>query len=210
MTILYFLFFVTLKVLNISLLIKVTIMKKTVLLLLLLCITGWSSAQVRKINTKKSSITWIGKKVTGEHKGLLTFKDGSLTFKNKKITGGTFIVDMTTLSNKDQTGKDKVKLEGHLKSADFFDTEGFTTSKLVFKSVTPKPKGTYGITADLTIKGKTNPVRFDLLTKGKTATADLSIDRTKYGIQYGSGSFFDDLGDRTIYDEFHLIVKLSY
>lgn len=185
-------------------------MKRTILIILLLCLTGLGSAQVRKINTKKSSITWTGKKVTGEHVGSLQFQDGSLTFKNKKITDGNFSVDMTTLTNTDQTGKGKTKLEGHLKSTDFFDTEGYKTSKMVFKTVTPKPKGVYSVTADLTIKGKTNPVKFDLITKGKTATADLTIDRTKFGIQYGSGSFFDDLGDRTIYDAFDLHVKLAY
>ena len=86
---------------------------------MVLCATI-SYSQVKKINTQKSSIHWIGKKVTGEHGGTLKFKEGSLTFKNKVIAGGSFVVDMTTLTNTDQTGKDKEKLEGHLKSADFF------------------------------------------------------------------------------------------
>lgn len=179
-------------------------------ILVVLCFVNLTSAQVKKISIKNSTITWIGKKITGEHKGILTFKEGSLLFKNKKLSGGNFTVDMTSLSNTDQSGKGKEKLEGHLKSVDFFDTNGFPTSKLTFKTITAKGKGVYTIVADLTIKGKTNPVTFDLTTKGKTATADLIIDRTKFGIQYGSGSFFDDLGDRTIYDEFELYVKLTY
>lgn len=177
---------------------------------MLLCLTEISIAQVRKINVKTSSITWVGKKITGEHQGTIMFKEGSLTFKNKAIVAGNFSVNMTTLNNTDQTGKGKEKLEGHLKSSDFFATDDFKTSTLVFKTIKSKGKGIYGIAADLTIKGKTNPVTFDLVTKGKTATADLVIDRTKFGIQYGSGSFFDDLGDRTIYDEFELHVKLNY
>jgi polyisoprenoid-binding protein YceI len=184
-------------------------MKKFLLVIMVVCATI-SYAQVRKISTQKSSINWTGKKVTGEHGGTLKFKNGSLTFKNKAITGGSFVVDMTTLSNTDQTGKDREKLEGHLKSSDFFDTEGYPTAKLVFKSVSAKSKGNYAVKADLTIKGKTNPVAFNLITKGKTATAALTVDRTKYGIQYGSGTFFDDLGDRTIYDEFDLNVNLSF
>ncbi|WP_309641175.1 YceI family protein [Flavobacterium sp.] len=185
-------------------------MKKTVIMLVALCFVSLVSAQVRKINIKNSTITWIGKKITGEHQGSLTFKEGSLSFKNKKLSNGNFTVDMTTLTNTDQTGSSKQKLEGHLKSGDFFATDEFKTAKLIFKTIKEKSKGTYGIAADLTIKGKTNPVTFDLITKGKTATANLIIDRTKFGIQYGSGSFFDDLGDRTIYDEFELNVKLSY
>jgi len=185
-------------------------MKKVILMLAALLMVGIVTAQVRQINIKKSTITWTGKKVTGEHVGSLNFKSGSLSFKNKKLNGGSFVVDMTTLSNTDQTGKGKEKLEGHLKSADFFATDDFKTASMAFKTIKDKGKGTYTIGADLTIKGKTNPVTFDLVTKGKTATANLTIDRTKYGIQYGSGSFFDDLGDRTIYDEFELSVRLSY
>lgn len=177
--------------------------------LLLLCI-GTLPAQVKKIDTKKSMISWTGKKVTGEHSGTINFKDGSLTFTKKKLTGGNFTANMTTLSNTDNTGKDKAKLEGHLKSSDFFNTDEFKTATLTFKNIALKKQNLYTITADLTIKGKTNPVTFDLLFKGKTATTEFSIDRTKYGIQYGSGSFFDDLGDRTIYDEFDLKVSLYY
>jgi polyisoprenoid-binding protein YceI len=171
---------------------------------------GTISGQSKKIDTKKSIISWTGKKVTGEHSGTINFKEGTLTFNKKKLSGGTFVADMTSLSNTDNTGKDKEKLEGHLKSADFFNTAEFKTAKLVFKTIALKKQNLYTVTADLTIKGKTNPVKFDLLFKGKTATTDFTVDRTKFGIQYGSGSFFDDLGDRTIYDEFDLKVTLYY
>jgi polyisoprenoid-binding protein YceI len=153
---------------------------------------------------------WTGKKITGEHSGTLQFKQGSLTYSKKKVVQGSFIVDMTTINNTDQSGKDKAQLEGHLKSNDFFNTENFKEATLVFTSIKPTTKNTYAIVADLTIKGKTNPVTFDLVVKGNAATANLIIDRTKYGIQYGSGSFFADLGDRTIYDEFELKVNLVF
>ncbi|HPJ11314.1 MAG TPA: YceI family protein [Flavobacterium sp.] len=185
-------------------------MKKILLVPLLLLCIGTLSAQIKKIDTKKSLISWTGKKVTGEHSGTINFKDGSLTFTKKKLTGGTFTANMTTLSNTDNTGKDKAKLEGHLKSPDFFNTDEFKTATLTFKTIALKKQNLYTITADLTIKGKTNPVKFDLSFKGKTATTEFTVDRTKYGIQYGSGSFFDDLGDRTIYDEFDLKVTLYY
>ena len=185
-------------------------MKKLTLVLFALLVVSATHAQTKKINLKKSVITWTGKKVTGEHSGTINYKEGTLLFEKKRLIGGTFIADMTTLTNTDQTGKDKAKLEGHLKSADFFNTEEYKTAKLVFKTIKAKKTDLYAITADLTIKGKTNPVKFDLLFKARTATSSFSIDRTKYGIQYGSGSFFDDLGDRTIYDEFDLNVKIVY
>lgn len=185
-------------------------MKKILSVLLVLFTIIILSAQVKSINTSKSKITWIGKKVTGEHRGIIKLKEGNLIFKNKKVSGGSFIADMTTLSNTDQFGKDKEQLEGHLKSGDFFDVANFKTSKLIIKSVSSVKPNSYAVLADLIIKGKTNPVKFDMITKGKTATAKLIIDRTKYGVQYGSGRFFDDLGDRTINDEFELNVLLYF
>ncbi len=185
-------------------------MKKISFILLALLIPIAFTAQTKKIDLKKSTITWTGKKVTGEHSGSINFKDGMLVFKGSKIVGGSFIVDMTTLSNTDQTGDGKKKLEGHLRSPDFFNTEEYKTSKLVIKTIGEKKPGVYSITADLTIKGKTNPVKFDLTAKGNKATTEFSVDRTQFGIQYGSGTFFSDLGDRTIYDEFDLKVELRY
>ncbi|HSD07462.1 YceI family protein [Flavobacterium sp.] len=185
-------------------------LKSLSLVLLLLFSFEVGIAQTYKINTSKSIIKWVGKKITGEHEGTVNFKDGYLVFKNKKVTGGSFTADMTTLSNTDQTGSSKQKLETHLKSEDFFNTANNTTATLVFKSIANKPNNTYLVTADLTIKGITNSIQFDLVVVGKKATANLTINRTKYDIKYGSGSYFDDLGDKTIYDDFELNVVLIY
>ena len=169
-----------------------------------------AEAQSKKIDVSKSIITWTGKKITGEHEGTIKFKEGELVFKNNKVTGGNFIADMTTLNNTDQTGSSKAKLEGHLKSDDFFGIYNFKTAILTFKNVTSKNNNTYTVIANLTIKGISHPIIFDLIIKGNTATANLKIDRTKYDIKYGSGSYFDDLGDKTIYDEFELAVALKF
>lgn len=169
-----------------------------------------AKAQAKKIDVAKSIITWTGKKITGEHEGTIKFKEGELIFKDNKVTGGNFVADMTTLDNTDQTGSSKTKLEGHLKSDDFFGIYNFKTSILTFKNITSKTNNTYTVIATLTIKGISHPVIFDLIVKGKTATANLKIDRTKYDIKYGSGSYFDDLGDKTIYDMFELKVDLVF
>jgi polyisoprenoid-binding protein YceI len=167
-------------------------------------------AQTSKIDVSKSIINWEGKKITGQHEGTINFKDGYLIFKDKKVAGGNFIVDMKSLSNTDQTGSSKQKLEGHLKSEDFFGVDNFSTSTLVFKSIANKGNNTYLINADLTIKGITNSIQFDLVVGGNKATTTLKVNRTKYDIKYGSGSYFDDLGDKTIYDDFDLNVVLVY
>lgn len=142
----------------------------------------------------------MDRKKTGQHEGTLKYKEGVLILNNNKVVDGNFVVDITTLSNTDQIGSSKAKLEGHLKSDVFFGTYNFNTSFLEFKSITSKGNNTYTVIANLTIKGVTKPIIFDLIVNGNTATANLSVDRTKYSIRYGSGSFFDDLGDKTIYD----------
>ena len=169
------------------------------------------TAQTKKVDAAKSTINWTGKKVTGQHEGTINIKDGSLMFKGKKIVGGTFNVDMNSIVVTDlKAGQGKEKLEGHLKADDFFGTDKFSTATLVFKKIVTKKPNTYTVTGDLTIKGITKPVTFDLATTANTASTAFKIDRTKYDIKYGSGSFFDSLGDKAINDDFDLVVALKF
>jgi polyisoprenoid-binding protein YceI len=183
---------------------------KTLALALLVSFSASMNAQTKKIDASKSTINWVGKKVTGEHSGTVNLKEGSLVFKKKKLVGGTFTVDMTTMTATDLTGEYQGKLNGHLKSDDFFGTDKFETSTLVFKKIAVKAGGIYTITGDLTIKGVKESITFDLVTTTNSATTSLKIDRTKYGIKYGSGSFFDNLGDKAIANEFELKVALVF
>lgn len=186
-------------------------LKSVALALVIALGTTVASAQTKKLNVEKSKINWVGKKVTGEHSGTISFKSGYLVFDKKEVKGGNFTVDMTSVKVTDlESGKGKEKLEGHLKADDFFGTDKFTTSTLEFKNITSKDKGIYTVTANLTIKGITNAVTFDMTVKGNTATSKVMIDRTKFDIKYGSGSFFDNLGDKTINDEFELNVSLVF
>lgn len=184
---------------------------KAIALALLVTSAVTVAAQTKKVDAVKSKISWVGKKVTGQHEGIVLIKDGSLVFNGKKLTGGNFTVDMTSIANTDlKAGEGKEKLEGHLKSEDFFGTEKFKTSTLIFKTIAAKGTDTYTVVADLTIKGKTNPVTFDIAIKANTALIKLKVDRTKYDIKYGSGSFFDNLGDKAISDNFDLAVALQF
>ncbi|MFT7351781.1 MAG: polyisoprenoid-binding protein YceI [Flavobacterium sp.] len=169
------------------------------------------SAQTKKISADKSTISWVGKKVTGSHSGTINIKSGDLVFQGTKLTGGSFAVDVTSLTVTDlKTGQGKENLEGHLKADDFFGAEKYPTANLVFTSVSSRGNGIYAVKANLTIKDKTNPVSFDLATTAKTANTSFKVDRTKYGIEYNSGNFFQNLGDKAIYDDFELTVSLQY
>ena len=164
----------------------------------------------KAVNTEKSQVTWKAYKVTGSHTGTIALKSGSLEFDGDKLTGGEFTVNMTSINTTDLKGGGKSKFEGHLHSDDFFSTASNPTSNLVFTKVTASGKNSYEVTGDLTIKGITKPVTFDVSVYGSKATATLKVDRTNYNIKHGSGSFFDNLGDKAIYDEFDLVVDLEF
>ncbi len=169
------------------------------------------NAQTKKVDVNKSKISWIGKKVTGSHDGTVNLKEGSLDFKSNKLTGGNFVIDMNSIEVTDlAAGKGKEKLEGHLKADDFFGTEKFPTAALKFTKITSKSKDVYAVTADLTIKGITKPITFDLTANANSATTSFKVDRTKYGIEYKSGSIFQSLGDAAIHDDFELAVELKF
>ncbi len=164
----------------------------------------------KEIKTDKSKVVWKGYKVTGSHEGTIDIKSGFLSFNEGKLVGGEVVIDMTTLGSTDLQGEYKGKLDGHLKSDDFFGVESHPTSKLVFTKVTASGKNAYSVTGDLTIKGKTHPITFMISIYGNKATASLKIDRTKYDVRYGSTSFFDGLKDKAIYDEFDLVSDLEF
>lgn len=164
----------------------------------------------KEIKVENSKVIWKGYKVTGSHEGTIALQSGILTFETEKLVGGEFVIDMTTITNTDLDGDNKGKLEGHLKSDDFFGVTTFPTATLVFKDVKSTGKNSYAVTGDLTIKGIKNPVSFDISIYGSKATASVKIDRTKFDVRYGSTSFFDNLKDKAIYDEFDLVTDLEF
>ena len=192
-------------------------MKKTFFSLALALIFGATTSattpiegEKKEVKVEESTVTWKAYKVTGSHTGTVNLKSGALIFEEGTLSGGEFVVDMTSLVDLDLEGEYKGKLEGHLKSDDFFGVATHPTSKLVFTKVTPSGKNSYEVTGDLTIKGITKPVSFDVSVYGSKATATLKVDRAQYDVRYGSGSFFENLGDKTIYDEFDLVVDLEF
>lgn len=185
-------------------------MKSTILSVLLSVIfLNSMDAQVKlTADNEKTTLNWLGEKVTGEHTGTIILKSGWLTMENNMITGGEFEIDMSSIKDADNNAR----LEGHLKSDDFFGVEKYPVSKLILKGSDSFEKGSAIVRGDLTIKTSTNPVEFKAsMHKQEEGTwfyANIIIDRTKYNVRYGSGSFFDNLGDKTIYDEFKLKVAL--
>jgi polyisoprenoid-binding protein YceI len=172
------------------------------------------AATTYKVDPNESKLNWEAKKVTGSHNGVLTMKSGKLDFDGDKLKGGEFVVDMTSLKVLDVTDpKYNSDLTNHLKSDDFFSTEKSPESKFTLKSVTKKADGTWEAEGPMTIKGISHDIKVPLtvektndhvVVKGKA-----SLDRTKWNIKFRSGKFFQNLGDKLIYDNFDVAVELK-
>ena len=187
-------------------------MKKLIVVALsLVSLTAF--AQTYKVDTAKTKIEWLGKKVTGQHNGTFSTKAGSLVFKGADLKGGEIIVDINSMTCTDITSaEDNGKFLMHMKSADFFEVEKYPEAKMVIKSVKKAKKG-FDVTVDFTLKGKTAPLTFnaEIAKADKTASikTKFKFDRTKWDLKYGSKSFIKGIGDKAISDEVELTVDLA-
>lgn len=164
------------------------------------------------VDPMASSLNWTAKKVGGGHNGTVKLNKGTLNLEGNKLTGGSFVMDMTTIADADQNAR----LTTHLKSEDFFGVEKNPTSTFTITkaALVGKAKGgmsNYNITGDLTIKGITHPVSFPAVVKvngnSAEASAKVTVDRLKYDIKFRSG-IIGTATDKIIEDTFTLDVKL--
>ncbi|QLY24743.1 YceI family protein [Bdellovibrio sp. KM01] len=175
-----------------------------------------TKTEAYKIDTKESTVAWKGTKKAGSsHNGHISVKDGEVQVDSKgQITTGQVNIDMTTITNEDlKDAEYNKKLVGHLASNDFFDTAKFPVTTFKVLSVTPVSKDQVTVKGELTMIGKTNPIEFPAkvtVDKGVvTGEATVKVDRTKWGLKYGSGNFFKELtADKIISDEFEMNLKL--
>ena len=173
-----------------------------------------TDAPAYALQPQLSTLGWEGKAVTHGHNGTMNFSSGELLVKGNAVVGGTVTVDMKTMKATDIKDADSQgKFVGHMSSDDFFGVEKFPTSTFKIVSVT-SIKGAAAtadnatIIGDMTIKGVTQRISFPAKVGVKdgvaAATGKVTIDRTKFGLKYGSKTFFDSIGDKAIYDAFDL------
>jgi polyisoprenoid-binding protein YceI len=174
--------------------------------------------QVLKVDTSASSINWLGRKVTGQHNGTIKISKGEINLAQNTVVGGSFEMNMKTIVNLDlEDAEWNNKLITHLKSEDFFSVEKFPTSKFEIINVEPlsdaaKPNFNYTVSGTLTIKSITKSISFPASIKIEngilSSFADFDVDRTEWEIKYGSGKFFENLGDKMISDKFGISYKI--
>jgi polyisoprenoid-binding protein YceI len=170
------------------------------------------------VDAMNSMVNWSGSKLTGTHTGTLKVSNGNVTMNKGKVTGGTFTIDMNSLTNTDlAAGQGKEKLEGHLKSPDFFDVGAHPTASFTITKVA-EAMGDDAVNAlvygNLTIKGVEKNVGFKAMINDKgegvsISAPEFSINRTDFGIEFGSNSILGVAKDKAIDDNIKLSIELS-
>ena len=190
-----------------------TLKKLSVLALMLFGMVAYAQAQTFVVSKDQSTVKWHGKKVTGEHYGTIGMSSGTMQVTKGQISTGTFEIDMNSIVCEDLTNEaTNKKLVGHLKSDDFFSVATHPTARMTITGVKKLSGNEYEFTGNLIIKAITNPITFkataSVTGSQLKASGKMVIDRSKFDVRFGSGAFFQDLGDRLIYDEFTLDFSL--
>ncbi|WP_291862417.1 YceI family protein [Marinilabilia sp.] len=164
--------------------------------------------ETKKVDAEESSLSWEAGKIGGSHNGTINLISGSLVVENGIIHSGEFVIDMESIAVTDIEDESlNQQLEGHLKSADFFDVENHKASR--FKVLGSSKSGAdLKVNGNLTIKGRTLPANFVATPTGNGYKGRIVVDRTLYDVRYGSTKFFDNLADKAIDDEFVIDVDL--
>ena len=167
-------------------------------------------------NKELSQMEWQGKKTFIKgwiDSGLISISSGNFTVEDGSISSGEIEIDMTSISAmKTGSNNGESMLTNHLKTADFFDVENFPISKFVIKDINKVDDFNYLLTGDLTIKDVTKSVESKIIAYEKDGKiyidGGITIDRSLFGIKFGSSSFFENLGDKTIDNEFQIKLNL--
>lgn len=156
------------------------------------------------LDVQKSLVKWTGYGEVGNYSltGTVNLKSGSFKMENKKIVSGTIVIDLNTIDHSDK------QLKAHLKGNDFFDVTQYPTATLAIKSSKQNSKNEIEAFGNLTIKKTTQPISFKMTQNQLAYSGKITLDRTAFGVQYGSKSFFDNLGDQAIKNNFDLEFKL--
>ncbi|OQP46416.1 YceI family protein [Niastella populi] len=176
-------------------------------------VSAVTAGQKYIIDTKESVVTWEGSMLFGfdeQHIGYVYMSNGGLFIEKDQLVGGAVEIDMRTIEYKDKETKNSPV--HHLKSPDFFDVEKFPISTFVITGVESVVNQNLKVTGKLTIKGVTNTITFPAKMEVKdgivTANGKVMIDRTKWGIRYRSGKFYENLADQTVSDDIDLLMKI--
>jgi len=185
---------------------------KTIKLIAFFSIISTFTLLAQKFDIKPSDaiLKWTAYKIGGSHNGEIKVKSGTLELSSGEIVKGNIVIDMQTITCDDiENGTYNKKLIAHLTSDDFFGVEKFPKASFAISKASKFKNGKAYVEGNLTIKGKTESVSFEVTKQNNVYTTQLKVDRTKFDIRYGSNSFFDNLGDKAIENIFIIDIQVK-
>ena len=170
------------------------------------------------IDTGESTIEWAGRNPNGKHFGTVNLKSGTVDVAGDRVQGD-FEINMTSIVNTDLAGDEYYQvLIDHLSSDDFFFVERFPTARFRFDHALPlegAPNSTpnYRITGAFELVGVKKALSFPALITVRedgslVAQANFDLDRTQWGIIYGSSRFFKHLGMHLVFDVISIDLRI--
>lgn len=165
------------------------------------------------VNTAESTVEWTGRKVSGQHHGTVDITSGTLLVDGDQLVGGNFVIDLNTITNLDMEGEYKEKLEGHLKSEDFFDVTNHPEATFEITGISASSEaGVFVVSGNLTIRDVTKNITFDAQVAELSATsvnvkADFNIAREDWGVNYAGQA--DDLISKEINFKINLVAAAN-
>ncbi|MCH2194668.1 YceI family protein [Kordia sp.] len=174
-----------------------------------------SEAVKYKVDTEKTVVTWKGSKVIGgSHDGTMKVSKGTFAMKDGKLESGNFLIDINSLTVLDIPADDNgnASLKKHLLSDDFFDAEKYGNAAFSVTGVSEK-EGKTMIEGNLTLKGVKKNISFPAKVsvegdKAMIISEVFTINRTDFGMKYGSSSFTDTFKNKAISDDVELSVSV--
>lgn len=168
------------------------------------------------VDPANTTVTWKGSKVIGgSHNGTMNVSSGTFAMNDGKLESGNFTIDINSLKVLDlpEGSDDNASLKGHLLSGDFFDAANYGDAMFSVTGVSEKDGKTM-MEGNLTLKGVKKNISFPVTISAEGDIAKIesevfTINRTDFGMKYGSSSFFDDLKDKAISDDVELSVSVT-
>ncbi|WP_431136102.1 YceI family protein [Psychroserpens mesophilus] len=180
-----------------------------------------STSEKFTVNVAESAIEWKGFKPTGTHNGTINLDNGVFKTDDGKLQSGTFLIDMSSITVNDlEAGDGKEDLEAHLKGTvegkenHFFDVTKFPSAAFEITGTESLAAGKTRLSGNLSIKGQKHNISFpvNITNNGDQITIEsdsFTIDRTKWNVNYGSKSIFEDLGDKFINDDIEIKINIK-
>ncbi len=176
-----------------------------------------AEVDVYTVDAHASRVAWLGTKIGGQHDGTIGVDHGGLYVYDGELLAGTVVINMNKIVVLDiENPNSNSRLVAHLESDDFFSVATYPTSTFEITRVEPLPapvgETTHRVFGNMTIKGITHGIAFDatIAVEGDRvhAFADFDLDRADWDVRFGSGRFFENLGDNLIYDDFNLKLNI--